>query len=152
MDHRGELLRLQLDRVEVLSVVRTALEELGYRAEDVSDEGAGTVEIRWYGATRVGDLSREEAEVIARRVTPAIAREHGLDTAAGKALERTVADALHDCFTSHTLGAGVPPGALRARCSRAVEAAARPLIGLDGARELAAALWRDLDTRSEQAI
>lgn len=152
MDHRGELLRLRLDRDGVLSAVRAALGELGYRAENVSDEGAGTVGVRWYGATRVGDLSREEAEVIARRVTPAIAREHGLDTAAGKGLERTVAEALYGYFIAHTLGAGVDPGALRAECSRAVDAAARPLIGLDGARELAAALWRDLDTRSEQAI
>lgn len=122
VDHRGKLLRLRLHRDEVLGAVRTALGELGYRADDIPDDGTEIVGVRWYGATQIGDLSREEAEVIARRVTPAIAREHGLDTAAGKGLERTVAEALYGCFITHTLGAGVDLGTLRTEASRAVDA------------------------------
>lgn len=39
---------------------------------------------------------------------------------------------------------------LRDECARAAEAAARPLLGPDGARELTAALWDDLDTREHE--
>ena len=150
VDHRGEFLRIHLDRGELLSVVHSALEELGYRGDDVSDEAVGAAPVRWYGAAGVGDLSREEAGVIAARVVPAVAREHGLDRAAGNELARAVADALYGCFTAHTLGPDAAPIALREACSRAVEAAAAPLIGADGARELVAALWGDLDTRSAE--
>jgi len=147
VDHRGELLRLRLDSGQVLSAVRATLVELGYRADDVSRERTGAGEVRWYGAATVHELSRDESEVIARRVTPAVARGRGLGRAAGDQLASAVSDALYRCFTAHTLGAGAPPGALRTECSRAVEDAARALIGEDGARELVAALWEDLDTR-----
>ena len=148
VDHRGQLQRIRLDRSEVVSDAQQALHELGFATDDVTGD-APVGALRWYGADSVRELSREEAEVIARRVTPAVARDHGLDRAAAEQLRSAVAGALYGCFTRHTLAAGTPPGALRAVCSVAVEAAAQPLIGGDGARSLARTLWDDLEMRAQ---
>ncbi|HEY8655249.1 MAG TPA: hypothetical protein VIN34_00760 [Candidatus Limnocylindria bacterium] len=144
VDHRGELLRMRLDRGEALSVVHAALAELGYRAERCSEAVAATAAVRWYGTAGVSDLSREEAGVIAARVVPAVARGQRLDQAATDELARAVGDALYRCFTAHTLPAAAPPIALRAACAADVEAAAVPHIGAAAARALSAALWDDL--------
>lgn len=144
VDHRGELLRLRLDRADALASVRAALEELGYGAADVTDDPASAGEARWYGAQTVRQLSREESEVIARRITPPITDASSRDPAASDRLTSVVADALYGCFIAHTLVAGTPPGAMREACATAVEAAATPLIGAAGARQLAAVLRQDL--------
>lgn len=82
VDHRGELLRLRLDQADALASVRAALEELGYSADDVTGDPASAGEGRWYSAQTVRQLSREESEVIARRITPPMTHARSLDQAA----------------------------------------------------------------------
>lgn len=144
VDHRGELLRVRLDRGEALTSVRATLEELGYGADDVTGDAASAGDARWYGAQTVRQLSREESEVIARRITPSIAHASDLNPEASDRLTSVVADALYGCFTAHALTAGTPSGAMREACAVAVEAAAAPLVGAARARQLAAALRQDL--------
>jgi hypothetical protein len=76
VDHRGELLRLLVSEGNVLDVVRGELSNLGFAAEPVT--GLVASDVRWYAFDDVRDLSREEAEIIARRVTSAFARTRTL--------------------------------------------------------------------------
>ncbi len=142
-DHRGELLRIVLRERGALDEVWAALAELGYDAE-LADRSAVPPDVRWHGALDVRDLSREEADVIARRVVPAFARAHGIAGSSEVLLTTIVRDTLYACFSAHELRADSSPGALRAECSRAVQDAAVPMLGVAPARELGAALWTDL--------
>lgn len=150
VDHPGELLRLRFSDPSALDRTHAALRELGYRADEVNEPSAP--DARWYGPARVSELSREEADVIARRVVPPFARSQALSTEQEDRVRDAVAKALHACFTAHTLGAGAPPGELRAACSDAVRDAIRDLVGPDAADRLVAKLWLDLDeTRPHRA-
>lgn len=142
VDHRGELLRLRSTSDHALEDALATLRELGYGAEEIS--GAPAVE-RWYGRDTVRELSREEGDVIARRIVPGFARSRELARSSADQLEAAVAQALYACFAAHTLDANASPGALVHECVRAVEEAARELIGADRASELASLLSDDLD-------
>jgi hypothetical protein len=142
VDHRGELLRLVVAEEDVLATVSDELSGLGYLAEPLS--GVNASDVRWYAFDDIRDLSREEAEIIARRVTSAFTRSHPLPDSARVRLEQAVADALYSCFAANDLGSGVPTGALRSECCEAVEPVVLPLIGLEAAREYVALLSNDL--------
>lgn len=142
VDHRGELLRLRLTSDDALADAIATLRELGYGAEEIP--GAPAVE-RWYGRDTVRDLSREEGEVIARRIVPAFASSRELARSTADQLEAAVAQALYACFAAHPLDVSAAPGELRQECVGAVEKAVRELIGADGASELASLLSTDLD-------
>jgi hypothetical protein len=143
VDHRGELLRLLVSEESVLDLVRVELANLGYTAEPVS--GLVASDVRWYAFDDIRDLSREEAEIIARRVTSAFARVRTLSEATAIRLEHTVAEALYRCFAANELGAGAAPGTLRSACCDAAETAARAVVGDDEARAYASLLAQDLD-------
>lgn len=145
VDHRGELLRLRLTSEDALAGAVATLREMGYGADELS--GAAAAE-RWYGRDTVRELSREEGEVIARRVVSAFARARGIASSISGDLVDLVARALYACFAAHTLGARAEAGALRRACASAVEAAVRDRLGPDRARELAALLSADLGRSS----
>ena len=142
VDHRGELLHLVVAEEDVLAIVGRELSTLGYLAEPLS--GVNASDVRWYAFDDVRDLSREEAEIIARRVTSAFARPHPLPDSETVPLEQAVADALYSCFASNDLGAGVPARGLRRECCEAVERAVLSLIDEQAAREYVALLSNDL--------
>ncbi len=143
VDHRGELLRLVVSDANVLDVVRGELFGLGYAADPVS--GLVASDVRWYAFDDVRDLSREEAEIIARRVTSLFARLRTLSDARAFRLEHAVAEALYRCFAANELGPGAAPGTLRSACCAAAEEAARAVVGDDEAREYVSLLAKDLD-------
>ena len=142
VDHRGELLRLLVADANVLDVVRAELSGLGYAAEPVS--GLVASDVRWYAFDHVRDLSREEAEIIARRVTSAFARSHTLSGPHAIRLEDAVAGALYRCFAANDLGPSSVPGRLLSVCCDAAGDAARAIVGDDEAREYVALLAGDL--------
>jgi hypothetical protein len=74
VDRRGELLRVRLLAGSQVSEVVKALQRLGFAGEVLANEPP---EVAWYGRDSVGELSREEGHVIARRVVPSFARSHG---------------------------------------------------------------------------
>lgn len=127
----------------MLDVVRGELSNLGYAAEPVT--GLVASDVRWYAFDDVRDLSREEAEIIARRVTSAFARAHTLSDITAIRLEHAVAEALYRCFAANELGPGAAPSTLRSVCYDAAEEAARAVVGEDEAREYASLLAEDLD-------
>lgn len=140
VDHRGELLRLRLTSDEALEDAVGTLRALGYGAELTA---APAVE-RWYGRDTVRELSREEGDVIAKRVVSTFARSRAIDPSTGAQLVDLVARALYAYFATHTLDRAADRSALVRECVDAVEAAVRDLLGPDGARELAALLSADL--------
>ena len=142
VDHRGELLRLVVSDASVLATVSSELSALGYRADPVS--GLVASDVRWYAVDDVRDLSREEAEIIARRVTSAFTSSHALSEAHAIRLEHAVAEALYRCFAENELGPADAPGTLRSACCDAAEEAARTIVGDDAAREYASLLAKDL--------
>ncbi|MBI2773582.1 MAG: hypothetical protein HYX56_03710 [Chloroflexi bacterium] len=60
-------------------------------------------------------------------------------------LRELVASALYGTFRAHMISGAVVPGALHEEAVRAVIGAMSSVIGPDAARELGAALERDLD-------
>jgi len=142
VDHRGELLRLVVSDANVLDVVRGELSDLDYAAEGVS--GITASDVRWYAFDDVRDLSREEAEIIARRVTSAFRRSRALSDASAIRLDHAVAEALYRCLAESELGSAAAPATLRSACCDVAEEAARPILGDDQAREYAALLAKDL--------
>lgn len=142
VDHRSEILRLLVAEENVLDLVRRELSALGYEAEPLS--GLAASDVRWYSFDDVRDLSREEAEIIARRVTSAFTGSHRLTDADAVRLEHAVADALYSCFAASDLVSGVPGGALRGECGEVVERAVLPLIGYEASRDYVALLSKDL--------
>lgn len=142
VDHRGELLRLNVSDEGALDQARQALTALGYEARDADPEEQ--MNRRWYGSATVRELSREEARVIADRVVPPFARDHGLADAVAERLASAVTAALFECFTAHTRGA--PAGSIRSLCAPAVAEAASVLIGAAAAGDLAARIHADLES------
>jgi len=157
VDHRGELLRLSAADGRAVADAAETLRELGYGSDPVPEP---VDRPRWYGRDTVGELSREEGEVIAQRVVRGFARARGLTPGVAERLESAVAGALGAYFARRSIAATTPPGALRDGSVSAVREAAEPLIGPDLARELAVALGRDLngldgrteDLRRDRAI
>ena len=75
VDRRGEFLRVDARGPEDVAAVIARLHELGFAAGRTTDSAA---ERQWYRHDEVGELSREEAAVIAQRVVPAFARANDL--------------------------------------------------------------------------
>jgi hypothetical protein len=146
VDRRGELLRLRLTSPDVTHVI-DRLQELGFLGEVV--RGTESVAaLRWYGLGSVSELSREEADVIAQRVVPVFAEQNGIGVGETEAVKEIVATALHTCFTTQTLDATAPHGALNDACGRAVAEATLVRLGPDRATALGRAIEGDLASRS----
>ncbi|TME93090.1 MAG: hypothetical protein E6I40_10260 [Chloroflexi bacterium] len=131
-DHSGALLRF-IDHGQTAQV-RVRLYELGYESEELDpSESQELPESQWY---RPADLSREEARVLASRITPAFGRQHAVDPAVAAALQDCVEAALFGCFVANPLGSAAAAGSLRTECAAAVAAAAGHILGPNGARAL----------------
>ena len=140
VDRRGEFLRVDVAGVDSVAAVITRLYELGFAAERSGDS---TAERQWYRRDDVGELSREEAAVIARRAVPAFARANDLPDRADT-LTDLVAMTLHRCFVTNVVHADSPLGTLHGECGRAVEEATRAQLGAARASELGKAIEADL--------
>ena len=143
VDHRGELLRLQLTNGAALPRVQRTLEDLGFGAKLLAGD---LPEVRWYGPGTVRELSREEAGVVARRVVLPFAHAHQVEA---DPLIRLVAEALYACFIAHVPDEMVSLGALRRSSAEAVAAGVREELSSDLAAALADAVEVDL-TRGAQ--
>ena len=139
VNRHGTLLRVHLVGPDATVAVIARLQELGFMGEVTPNE---TSPGRWYGRDGVGELSAEEARVIARRVVPGFAREHHLRNI--QVIESVVTAALHQCFVTNVLDVGTPTRALDDSCSRAVRAATRAQLGDDLAALLGLAIQADL--------
>jgi len=141
VDRHGELLRVTHRADRDVAAILDALERMGFAAEEASP--ADVAAARWYGSSEVGELSREEAAVIAARVVPAFAAANALDPEQVDAASRLVADALYACFIGrkHVLAS---PASLAASCGGAVELATRLQLGADRAAMLGRAIEADL--------
>ena len=146
IDRRGELLRVRVAASAEVTRAIGRLQELGFVAELIIDTAVDIP--RWYGTESVGELSLEEADVIADRVVPEFARPHGIDASESDTLRDLTAKALHECFVTHTFDAATPIGALNRLCGRAVEAATSAHLGADRALGLGQAVEADLAARS----
>lgn len=146
VDRRGELLRVRLRSSFNVSGVVDLLMNVGFAADVVEHTDVGSA--LWYGLGTVGELSREEAKVIAQRVVPLFAQKNGVVVGDVEALVDLVASALHTWIISNTLDAAAPYGVLNSACGRAVEDAALPRLGPDRAAALGNAIAADLAKRS----
>jgi hypothetical protein len=142
VDRRGELLRVEVERTDGVAAIISRLYELGFAAERAADNAAGGR--NWYGRAAVGELSREEAGVIAQRVVPAFARTDEVSSDDVGILVELVTAALHQCFVANVVDASTPLGALHGESARAVEAATVSQLGSERARELGGAIEADL--------
>jgi hypothetical protein len=146
VDRRGELLHVRVGSATDVGRVIDRLHEMGFAGEVITDtEVHGQ---RWYGPQDVGELSREEAHVIARRVVPLFAEKAHIDAAEVGVLSDLAAAALHDCITARDPAARGPDSTLNSVCGRAVEEATRARIGPDRAAALGNAIEADLASRS----
>jgi hypothetical protein len=114
------------------------LQELGFIGQVANETSGG----RWYDRDSVGELSAEEAGVIARRVVPRFAREHRITDA--EVIVNVVTAALHQCFVTNVLEVGTPTHALDDSCGRAVHAATQARLGDELASLLGRAIEADL--------
>ena len=136
VDRHGTLLRVDLVDASVTAAMIARLRDLGFSGQVIeNDSSVG----RWYGRDEVGELSGEEAAVIARRVVPKFSREYQL--ADPDAIIGVVTAALHQCFVTNVLDDGTPTHVLDDACGRAVQAATRAQLG----EELASLLGRDIE-------
>ena len=143
VDFSGDLLKLSMRSEHALEPAIALLNELGYGAERASDAETRSVGV-WYDTTSVGDLSRVEAGVIAERIVPFFVQARTLSSDQATRVRSAVVDALHTCFVSASLASGPSLAAFRLSCERAVEEAARPMVGREPARELAELLRADM--------
>jgi hypothetical protein len=141
IDRRGEFLRVDVEGVDNIAAVITRLYELGFAAERSGDS---TADRQWYRRDDVGELSREEAAVIAGRVVRAFARAHDLPADEAKTLTELVAVTLHRWFVTNVVNASSPLGAFQGECGRAVEAATRAQLGAARAADLGKVVEADL--------
>jgi hypothetical protein len=146
VDRRGELLHVRIGSASDVSRVIDLLQELGFAAEVMPDAEIGAED--WYGPDRVGELSEEEAHVIATRVVPRLAEEGHIGAAEVEDLSQTVATALHAWFLSRDPAASGSAEASRSACGRVVEEAARARLGKERAAVLGRAVEADLASRS----
>lgn len=146
VDRRGELLHLRVGSASAVSHVIDLLQELGFAGELVP--GVEIAAEDWYGPDRVGELSREEARVIAGRVIPRLAEDGHIEAGEVEALSQVVASALHAWFLTGDPAARGSAELFRSAACRAVETAARAQIGTERARILGKAIEIDLGSRS----
>ncbi len=144
VDRHGKLLRITLAPAAEIDPVIARLQELGFGGEIVPE---GLVRQRWYGRSAVGDLSAEEAGVIARRVIPKFARDHSLAGEVEVELINIVTAALHQCFVTHALDVGAPTHSLDDSCGRAAQVATQSQLGEARAAALGRAIETDLAGR-----
>ncbi|MEK6207391.1 MAG: hypothetical protein AABM32_07085 [Chloroflexota bacterium] len=144
VDRHGELLRIALAPTAEIGPVIARLQELGFIGEIVPE---GTTPQRWYGRNSVGELSAEEAGVIARRVVPKFAREHGLAGRVEVELISVVTAALHQCFVTNVLDVSAPTHSLDESCGSAAEVATQSQLGEAHAAALGRAIEADLAGR-----
>jgi hypothetical protein len=144
VDRHGKLLRITLAPRAEIDPVIARLQELGFIGEVVPGEIARQ---RWYGGDAVGELSAEEAGVIARRVIPKFAREHGLAETVEVELISVVTAALHQCFVTTALDLEGPAHSLNDSCGRAAQVASRGQLGDARAAALGRAIEADLASR-----
>lgn len=148
VSHSGDLLRLVASHADALDAVRRELSALGYATEPI--KGLAASDLRWYAFDDVRDLTREEAEIIARRVTSVFARPRRLSDPRAIRLEHAVTDALYQCLAANELTAETAAGTLTSVCVDSAERAARAIVGDDGAREYASLLAKDLSVPGEE--
>jgi len=139
VDRHGTLLRFDLVDASTTATVIARLEDLGFIGQVVeNDPSVG----RWYGRDAVGELSGEEAEVIARRVVPKFSQEHRLTDP--NSIISVVTAALHQCFATNVLDIATPTHVLDESCGRAVHAATRAQLGEELASSLGSEIEADL--------
>jgi hypothetical protein len=144
VNRHGKLLRITLAPPAEIAQVIVRLKEFGFMSEIVPE---GATRQRWYGGSAVGELSAEEAGVIARRVIPKFARDHSLAGSVEVELISVVTAALHQCFVSNVLDVSGPTHALDDSCGRAAEVATRSQLGEARAADLGRAIEADLAGR-----
>ena len=139
VDRRGELLRITLRPGGSVAAVTAALELIGFAAEVVADVA---VTERWYGPSDVRELSREEALVVASRVTRAFGAAQQIDADLVTVASSAAAAAVYRWFVDRSEGAS----SVReiTSCARSVEAATSAVLGADRARALGDAIEADL--------
>jgi len=142
VDHRGELLRIRVASPTDVHRVTELLQTLGFLGEVLANASDDVT--RWYDVRGVGDLSREEADVIAQRVVPPFIRQHAPDLADSNRVRDLAASAMHQCFLTQTDSAGT----LQVSCGRAVAEATRAMLGDEKAEALGAAIESDMAARS----
>ena len=143
VDRRGELLRIHFRSGGAVSTIAEELARMGFTAEEAP---ASAPDARWYGLADIGELSRDEARVIASRVVPPFAAGCGLGPELVVPLSERIGDALYACFIGHR-ETPPAPGGLAVPCGRAVRDAAAPLIGSERAAALGHAIEADLSGR-----
>lgn len=122
------------------AIIAPELERMGFPAAEATVDTSG---LRWYGPAEVGELSREEAGVIAARVVPAYGAANGLDRQQVGAASALVIEALYGCFTGrHDALASL--GGMAVSCGHAAEQATRRQLGDDRAAALGRAIESDL--------
>jgi len=136
VDRHGTLLRVHLVDASATGPLIARLQELGFIAQVMPNEKSVA---RWYDRDAVGELSAEEAGVIARRVVPRFSRDHRLTDV--EVIISVVTAALHQCFVTNVLEVGTPTHALDDSFGRAVHAATQAQLG----DELASSLGRDIE-------
>ncbi len=146
MDRRGELMHVRVGSAGDVSRIIDRLHEMGFAAEPIPDAEIAAQD--WYGPDRVGELSREEAHAIAKRVVPRLAEEGHIEAGEVEGLSRTVAAALHAWFLTRDPATSGSAEVSRSACRRAVEDAARARIGNERAAVLGKAIEADLASRS----
>lgn len=146
VDRRGELLHLRVGSLNDVGHAIELLQELGFAADLMPDAEIPAHE--WYGPDRVGELSREEASVIARRVVPRLARAGHVGAVEVEDLSETVATALHAWFLTRETDVKGSAEASASAAGRAVEEAARAPLGAERAAILGRAIEADLASRS----
>ena len=144
IDYRGDFLRLSLNDDGALALIGDLLKGLGYGSLRATAAEVQAV-ARWYDVASVGDLSRIEASAIADRIVPSFALAQKLSPDQTERVRSAVVDALHHCFLSTALPSGPSRGAFRLSSVRAVEDAARPIVGRASARTLAELINADLN-------
>lgn len=140
VDRRGELLRIRLRAGGAVRAITDDLERMGFLAAEAPVDTSG---VRWYGPAAVGELSREEAGVIAARVVPTFGAANGLDREQIGATSALVAETLYACFIGRR-DVRASPGGLALSCRRAVEQATRQQLGDGRAAALGRAIESDL--------
>lgn len=138
VDYRGEYLRLPAADDACVSDVRVRLSGAGYDSDILREPDAEDLMrrvARWYPAARAGELSRVEAEVLAREIAPAFIAQFPL-TIHLQDLEHAIATGLETCFVNHPLGAQDAPAVLSGLCGSAVAAAASAVLAVDDAQTL----------------
>jgi len=130
VDHGGEYLRLRAGDENCISAVRRLLDAAGYVSELLDRRAALELEgrdLRWYPVAQVGDLSREEAEILAQEIVPAFLHAHSVGVNA-EALQRAVASGLEKCFLARRPHSRGLPTEGAGECGAAVAEAASSLL------------------------